>query len=160
MDILTKLGINSTFFVQLINFIILVFILYKVLYKPLFKTMNERTERIKKGLELTEKMELEYKKLEGMRNELLEKAQNDASQIIAGAEEKASLRAQTILEDTKKKGDKMLKDYEMSLEKEKENLNQQINTKVYDSVRLVLRKMLKEDKELDKKFISSVVEKE
>ena len=160
MDILTKLGINSTFFVQLINFLILVFLLYKILYKPLFKTINERTERIKKGLDLTEKMEEEYKKIEDTRNEVVIKAQTEATKIITSAEEKAEIRAQKIIEETKKKGDEMIKDYQKSLEKEKEQLNEQINTKVYDSVKVVLKKILKSDKELDKQFVNSIIEKE
>ena len=36
---------------------------------------------------------------------------------------------------------------------------EQINTKVYESVKVVLKKMLKDDKELDKKFVSSVIDK-
>lgn len=153
MDILTKLGINDTFFVQLINFILLVVVLYLILYKPLFKTIKERTEKIKKGLDLTEKMELEYKKLEGTKQEIIESAQKEATKIISTAEEKATQRSQKLIDETNKKGEEMLKEYEKTLQKERELLESKLNDKVYESVKLVLKNVLMVDKEIDKKFI-------
>jgi len=159
MDILSKLGINETFFVQLINFVILVFILYKILYKPLFKNINERNERIKKGLELTEKMEKEYLEVENKRIEAMKKAQEDATRIINIAESKAEDKSLKIIEETRNKGNEMLKDYEQILIKEREKLEKEFNLKVYESVKLVLKKVLNEDKSLDEKFVASVIKR-
>lgn len=159
MDILTKLGINSTFFVQLINFVILVFILYKVLYKPLFKTIDERTEKIKKGLELTERMENEYVEVENKKNSIIEEAQKEATSIINKAEAIADQKALKIIDEAKQKGDEMIKNYELSLQKERESMNAEINDRVYDSVKVVLKKVLRSDKEIDKQFVSSVIQK-
>jgi F-type H+-transporting ATPase subunit b len=157
MDIVQKLGLNSTFFIQLINFVILVFILYKVLYKPLFKTIDLRNDKIKKGLELTEKMEIELQKIEETKQSVVKNAQDEASKIINQAQDKAEVRTQKILQDAKQKSDDMLKEYEAKLNADREKMNAEIDLKVYDAVKLVMKKVMSEDKSLDQKYISSVM---
>jgi len=160
MDIIDKLGINATFFVQLINFVILVFILYKLLYKPLFKTLNERTDRIKKGIELTAKLEKEFEQFEKRKQDVLKKAQDQASEIIINAQDKASKNALKILEDTKKRGDEILDDYRKTVELDKQKLREDMNGQVYESVNTIMSKLFEEDKLLDKKFIEKVILKQ
>ena len=51
MELLQKLGIDWRLLIaQLVNFSILVIILYKLLYKPVLKVLNDRKEKIEQGL--------------------------------------------------------------------------------------------------------------
>ena len=59
-----KLGINTTLFLtQMVNFLIMVFILQRFLYKPILKMIKERQEKISDGLALAENMAGEKEKL-------------------------------------------------------------------------------------------------
>ena len=49
-ELLSSLGIDLRLFLaQLINFSILLFVLFKFAYKPILNMMDERTEKIEKG---------------------------------------------------------------------------------------------------------------
>ena len=50
---------DATFFAQIINFLILLFILGKFAYKPLMKVLDERRERVANDLETAEKTRVE-----------------------------------------------------------------------------------------------------
>ncbi|MCB1756292.1 MAG: F0F1 ATP synthase subunit delta [Gammaproteobacteria bacterium] len=74
---------------QIVNFLILVWLLKRFLYQPVIKTMDEREQRISKRLAEAERREDEAKKeiarfqrqtaeLELSRNEILEQAQDEA----------------------------------------------------------------------------------
>lgn len=158
MDIIQKLGLNATFFVQLINFVILVLILYKLLYKPLFKTIDERNDKIKKGIELTEKMETELKKLEELKKTMVKDAQEEAVKVIKNAEAVADVKTTKMIEESKKKAELMLKEYEAKLVQDRNTLEKEIDKKVYDSIKVVMKKLVNQETDIDEKFISNVLE--
>lgn len=158
MDILQSLGVNNTFFIQIINFLILVVILYFLLYKPLFKTINERQEKIAKGLELNQKMELELEKIDKRQKEVLSEAQAKSNEIIENAKKSAAIEVEKIIESTNRKSEVIIKEYEKKLENDRQKLEQEMEEKVYSSVKLILKKVLNDNTELDKKYISNIIE--
>jgi F-type H+-transporting ATPase subunit b len=158
MDIIQKLGLNATFFVQLINFVILVFILYKLLYKPLFKTIDERNDKIKKGIELTEKMEVELKKIEELKKSVVKEAQEEAVKVIKNAEAVAEVKTTKMIDDSKKKAELMLQEYEAKLIQDRNKLEKEIDEKVYASIKVVMKKLVNQEAGIDEKFISNVLE--
>lgn len=157
MEILQSLGINNSFYIQLINFLILVVILYFLLYKPLFKTIAERSDKIAKGLELTAKLESELELLEKKRLEIISQAQLKGDEIIDGAKKAATVEVEKIIESANQKSESMLKQFEKKLASDQERLEAEMETKVYESVKLVMKKLLKSDSDLDKKYISNVL---
>ncbi len=76
------------FLVQLVNFLVLVFLLNILLFKPLLKLFEERKDATEGALE-------EAKKLEAMKNESLEAFQKD----LAAAREKAREIYNTLREE-------------------------------------------------------------
>lgn len=90
---LENIGIDGKLLTfQIINFLVLVFVLNKFLYKPVLKIIKDRQSEINSGLKLKEDME---KKEEGLRKERQE--------ILSGAREEA----QEILEQKRKEADKV-----------------------------------------------------
>jgi F-type H+-transporting ATPase subunit b len=66
---------------QLINFTIVLAVLYKLVYKPLLKTMNERTGKIEKGLKDAQESQAQLEKAEKTRDEKIKEAKKEARQI-------------------------------------------------------------------------------
>src|SRR3989338_5818789 len=109
-----KLGIEPTqLFFQAINFTIMVVVLTKLLYNPILRALNERKRKIAEGLAYTEKMKKEEEKLEKKRQEVVDKAKDEARKIIEEGKEagnklkedivkKAHAEAQDIIEKGKK----------------------------------------------------------
>ena len=92
--------INLTLFIQIINFLVLIFILNLLLYKPILKILDSRREQVQKSedevkdLNLTiEKRMAEYEatiqkaKLEamGQRNDILQDGAKISKEILDGA---------------------------------------------------------------------------
>lgn len=104
-DLLQKLGIDWRLLIaQLVNFLVLFFVLRKFLYRPILGMLEQRRERIAKGLDTAKRAEAQVAELTFERKRLhdaaaaervamLEKAAADAEglrkQRAASAEEEA-----------------------------------------------------------------------
>ncbi|MBI2552631.1 F0F1 ATP synthase subunit B [Candidatus Uhrbacteria bacterium] len=109
MELLSNLGIDWRLLIaQLINFTILLALLYKFLYKPVLKLLHERSARIEEGLKnadavekkLRETGEMYESKLRGARAEaqkILEATQKEAEKIRAELAAKAQKEAEKII---------------------------------------------------------------
>ncbi len=107
---------------QLINFGVVVFVLYRFAIKPLRKLMAERGVTIEKGLsdakanaETLQKTEAEYEKA-------LAEARKEASDIFAKGRKEAEVKKQEMLEDAKKEVAKVLAQGKSALEEEKRKM--------------------------------------
>ena len=106
-----KLGINLTLLIaQIVNFVLLLLILRSVAYKPMLRFLENRRERIARGLEDARKAEeplaniekdyqarLDAARVEGQKlvAEMTQAAEKQAAGIVAGAnEDVARLKAQ------------------------------------------------------------------
>ena len=83
---------------QVVNFGLLLFVLTKVLYKPITKVLEERTKKIKEGLEAAEKNIAEKEKIEDLKKKELFNAQKQAIEIIQEERKKATKQGQEIIE--------------------------------------------------------------
>ena len=59
---------------QLVNFLIVLVVLYKFAYKPILKTLNDRTGKIEKGLKDAEDAQIKLAEMEKKEKEILTKA--------------------------------------------------------------------------------------
>lgn len=92
------ISINATLIIQLINFLIIVFILNKILFRPILKLLAERDDLIEgtkvRAVELKEKGEeklLEY-------NQALDQARRKASESQAEVRKEALAAADTMIQ--------------------------------------------------------------
>lgn len=89
---------------QLINFLILLFVLKKFAVKPFLKTLRERKQKIEEGIEKSKLAEEKVKEIREMREE-----------VIA----KANQKAMEIYEKSKKRGDDKVRESVILGEKER-----------------------------------------
>ncbi len=97
--ILHDFGIEGPFLVsQIISFCVVVFVLYKFAFKPVLVTIDERQTKIADGLKYAEDMKSKLEDAEAQHKEIVQKASQEAQQIVndarAIAEERISKSSQ------------------------------------------------------------------
>lgn len=109
MDILKEFGFNPTLFAaQIINFVIVFFVLKKLLYKPILETLKKRDADIKQGIKNNEEAEKLLADAQIKESELLQKAQLKAEKIVNDAKTEAIEARAQIEESARKDAEKIL----------------------------------------------------
>jgi len=101
MELFEKLGINPLLLIaQIINFLILIFLLTKFLYKPILKVLDERQKKIQNSLEEAERIKIKTQEIDKLSEERIKKSLIEAQKIVQQAKEQAEKSKQEILEKT------------------------------------------------------------
>ena len=144
---------------QLINFTIVLVVLYKLVYKPLLKTMNERTGKIEKGLKDAQASQEQLEKAEKTRDEKIKEAKKEARQILEKMQKIAEKNKTVILEKAKNEAGEIMIETKKAIEIEKEKMIKEVRKEIGELTGLALEKVLdrKQDKEVNKKMINNAI---
>lgn len=114
MDILKDFGINPILMVaQIVNFLIILYVLKRFLYKPVLEVIKKREHSIKEGLKQAEEARVLMEKTAVREREVIKKAQEESrklleetrkqrDEVLKATEESAQKRAEQILGEAKK----------------------------------------------------------
>lgn len=95
-----KLGIEPKLLAaQVVNFLVIIFVLQKLLYKPILDMIEKRKKEIAEGLSLTEKMRAEEEKLKEKQDKAMARAREDALEVIEDAKKQAKEVEKELLAD-------------------------------------------------------------
>lgn len=148
---------NATLIAQVLNFLILVFILAKFAYKPLMKIMDDRKNKIAGDLAAA-KTDAESIKAEYAAK--LAAARQEAQAIIDNARKTAQTAHDKILADTKAEQDQIVKTAKEAIALEKKQALSEIRAHVIN-LSLVAASKIVEQKlgsEEDKKLAGDIVD--
>ena len=95
---------------QIINFLIIFFILKKFLYKPVLDLLKKRRITIQEGIEHAEEARVKLEKVVIEEKNILKNAQMQAKKIIEDAREESIEVIKQLNDNAKKQTEKMLKD--------------------------------------------------
>ncbi|MGK7345198.1 MAG: F0F1 ATP synthase subunit B family protein [Candidatus Nitrospinota bacterium M3_3B_026] len=133
-----------TVFAQIVNFLILVYLLKRFLYKPIVNAMAEREKRIASRLEeaaaKTARAEAEEASYKQMRGELEETREK----LLEGAEREAGEKRKELLAEARDEVDKIRSIWEDELERDKETFLRQLRQRTADRMVSILRAALEE----------------
>lgn len=137
-----QFGINPLLLAaQVVNFLLLLFILKKVLYGPILKMLDQRKETIAQGLKNAEQIEKTLLKTEEDREKTLEKASLEATKLL----EEATKTANQIVEESRVKASEeiaeLVKKGQESVAAEREKMQQEIRSEIADLVVVSLQKV-------------------
>ncbi len=131
MNILENFGFDPILFVaQIINFVIIFFILKKILYKPVLEMLNKRDSEIKKGLKDKDEAEKLLAKAEVQEAEIIKKAQLRAEKIIADAKLEANDTRTHIEENAKKEAERIIRQANETIEHETKLAEEHLTKKI------------------------------
>ncbi len=81
-----ELGINPTYLAfQIVNFLLLVFLLHRLLYRPILNMLEQRKERIREGQEAAERARADAEQMRQEYERQLEESRAHARKIIEDA---------------------------------------------------------------------------
>src|SRR3989344_3734981 len=107
MEILKNFGVQPVLLVaQIVNFLIILFILRKFFFGPITKVLEDRRQKIEEGLKNAETIERKLEETEEKTAKILEDAANQAKQVIDGAKS----HSQEIVNEAQKEAAKTLEE--------------------------------------------------
>ena len=131
MEIFEIFGLNGYLIIaQIINFLVILYILKRFLYKPLFTSLEKREALAKDAVNKADEGAKALEKAQAEEKEIVKKAQTTAAQIVADAKEQSAAMIKQSEEKTKKQTEKMLHDAEIQIEQETAQAQAQLNSYV------------------------------
>ncbi len=162
MEILELFGIDwKLMLAQLINFLIVVFVLWRFAIKPLIKTMDKRNAEIKKGLDDAEEARQRLIQVEQEVEEKFKQARLEAQKIIDSANQHASQIKKEEMEKTRAEVEQMMKRAEERIKAEHKAMLDGAKEELAELVSSALEKILTEkfSKGVDRQYIDEVIKK-
>lgn len=165
-ELFANLGLNGKLlFAQGLNFLIVLYVLNRFVFKKLIVFLEERKERIEKGVELTEKAEVEMERVAEVRKSSLQLAKKTATELIAKVKGQSDILAKEIEGDAREKSEDILNKALEQAKKEQSSViasaKNEINRMAALAIEKVLQRSLTEkDEELLAKEVTDYLDKE
>lgn len=160
MELLSNLGINwKLLLAQIINFLILLFVLHRFAYKPILKMLNDRTNKIEKGLKDAEESRKKLAEIAEKEKEIIAKARKDAREILKKVEDTAKKNKEEIAIEAKNQAEKIIINAKASIESEKAKMFREVKAEVTELVVMATEKIIGEkvDAKKDKELIEQAI---
>lgn len=144
---------------QMVNFAIILFVLYRFAYKPVLKTLNSRTNKIEKGIADADAAGKKLGEIMEKEKEVLASAKKEAQEIIKTAEEKAKANAVSIVLEARNQNEKLIVTAKKQIEQEKDKMLSEVKGEISNLVVLATEKIIgdKLDKEKDRELIEKAI---
>lgn len=153
-------GLNwKLFLAQLVNFGIVLFVLWKWVFRPVSKGLADRTTKIENSLLEAEKITADRETFDSWKNKEISQVRQEAAEIIteakAGAERARTEITKTAMDDAAK----IMERGKQQLEEEKNKAVQEIKLEIADMVVQTTESILKKkmDSTADKALIKEAV---
>ena len=159
-ELFTSLGLNAKLFVaQLINFGILLFVMYRFVYKPILRLLDDRTKKIEKGLADADASRQKLEEMTEREREIVTEAKKQAKELIAAAEAQAQVNRDEIIASAKEESAKILQQSQKNIEEQKIQLIGDVKKEVAQLVMTAVEKVIGEkmDEKQDTKIINDAI---
>lgn len=130
---------------QLVNFLLLLYLLNRFLFRPLLARMDERSERIEKGLEDAAAAERDRELASAEREAAVAEARREASDMIARATKIAEDTRNQILEDARADAERVSARAREEIVAEKEKAMADIRSQVADLALTAAGKLIRHE---------------
>ncbi|MCD6570656.1 MAG: F0F1 ATP synthase subunit B [Deltaproteobacteria bacterium] len=122
--------LNWTFLVQMVNFLVLMFVLNKILYKPILKILDERDDKIIGGQQRIKKLEEENQQMLQEYTDKIYTGRVEALEAKNSARKAAEAQANEIIVEARKKAEEMIAQVRLEMAQEVEKAKKDIETEL------------------------------
>lgn len=158
MELLEKLGINPVLLItQIINFIILLFILKRFLYKPILEMLEKRRAKIADGLKNAKEIEEKLRAAKRIEEERLREVKERTREILGEAKERAEKMRTEILKKSEDEAGQILEKAKAEIRNEKLKMLGEVKKEAADLMTAAVVKIL--ESQLDKNSQRKIVER-
>lgn len=100
--------LNWTILVQMINFLVLMFVLNKILYKPILKIIAERDKQVSEGKQQVKELAEKGAGMVALYNDKLQAARVEAMTAKAAARKQSVEQVNAIIEEARKNAEQAI----------------------------------------------------
>ncbi|MFA6304997.1 MAG: F0F1 ATP synthase subunit B [Patescibacteria group bacterium] len=146
---------------QLVNFGIVLFVIWRFALKPLLKIMDKRTKEIEKSLADAHTIEDNLAKSEKAREEKILAAKKEAQEIIQAAREMGKTQGQDLVDSAKREVQTVIAAAKEQIAGEKDKMLLEVKTEVGQLVIMGAKKILSEvvDEKTNGQIIDNILKK-
>ncbi|MFA6428993.1 MAG: F0F1 ATP synthase subunit B [Patescibacteria group bacterium] len=159
--LLGSLGINGKLFLaQLVNFAIVLFVVWRWAYKPLLKIMDDREKKIKQGLRDAEQSKRALSEADEKKEALLQSARIEAHDLMEETKKNAEHERTNIKIAAQKDLERQLEEARARLRQDKEVMLSSLKKEVAELVVLATEKVTKQahDPKVQRAIISDAID--
>ena len=166
MEFLKDFGIQPTLLIaQIVNFLIILFLLKKFFYKPIIKLLDDRKKKIEESLKNAELIEERLKQTEEKSAQIIEEARRNSQNLITESKKEADrILAQAAIE-TRKSAEQAILDAQAQITLQKVEMKKELEKETLSLVVAVVNKVLgrtvspKEKQVLTSRAASEIIRK-
>lgn len=145
MEIIKNFGLNPSLFgAQIINFLIIFYLLKRFLYKPILDLLKNRQDMVKNGIKQADDARITLEKALETEKQILKKAQDTAQKTIDNAKEQATVISKQIEESARKQSEQILIDAKEQIDQQTLETEKRLTAKISELSIDFLSKSLKE----------------
>jgi F-type H+-transporting ATPase subunit b len=137
------INLDKSLIIQVVNFLILLFLLQKILYKPLLAKMSERTAAIRSSLEEAQRARAEAAKQQEENAERLRAAHAEAASIRAAALREAAEEQRRLVEAARAEAGRLVEQARAQTEADIRRAREELRREVADLAIGVAEKLIR-----------------
>ncbi|HXS15228.1 MAG TPA: F0F1 ATP synthase subunit B [Candidatus Saccharimonadales bacterium] len=127
-EILNNFGVNPVLLVaQIVNFLIILWVLKKFAYKPIFDILDARRRKIAEGVKNAEEANKALEKALGEEQRILKNAQSEAQVILSDAQKQAAEMLSEEESHAKVRVEKILKDARLEIDRQTQETEKKLS---------------------------------
>jgi F-type H+-transporting ATPase subunit b len=130
---------------QIVNFVLLAWILYAVLYKRVLALLNERTARIEQSLKDADQVKQQLANAKRDYDAEIDKARREAAELLAQAQERAKAQEEEIVARAREEGERIRNEMREQAAQERSQMLRDVKTQIADLVTLTARQVLQDE---------------
>lgn len=160
-SIFAALGIDwRMLLLQIIAFVILLWVLGKFVYPPMVKAIDNREKAIAESIAAANNAEEQAEKTQEKIEKLFREAREESSQVIESAHKEAAILVKDAEDRAKKRADQIIADTRVQLEQDIAKARQELRTETIQLVALATETIVREkvDTTRDATLISKALE--
>jgi F-type H+-transporting ATPase subunit b len=152
------LGISlPTLLAQIVNFLILLGLLYAVAYKPFMKMADQRSQKIRESVEEADKVKAEAARAEEDFKKRLETAGKEGQEVIARAMRTGEEARQRAQQEAKQEAQSLIEKARVEIQRERDEAIGELRGEFADLTIVAAEKVI--EKSLDKQAHQQIIEK-
>jgi F-type H+-transporting ATPase subunit b len=152
------LGISlPTLLAQLINFIILLVLMYLVAYKPIMRMFDERSRKIKESMEQTERIKEQAARAEEETEKRIDAASKEGQEVVARAMRTGEEVRQQAQQDARKEAEVLIKRAQAEIQRERDDAIDGLRQEFADLTIMAAEKVI--ERSLDKAAHRQIIDK-
>lgn len=159
MEILNQFGVNPILlFAQVVNFLVLLFILKRFLYKPILKVLSERRQKIEQSLRNAEEIKKKLLETQEESEKILAKTAAQTQKMMDDAKKELELFRDEMRQNAKREAEQIIRKGQESAQAQALRMQQEVMSKMAEIVAVGIEKVT--GKVLNKKEQKDILERE